>query len=575
MSYGARGGHSYGNNNRHSSSNRSIYSVQAERSAHARALDAAFKAPLAKTDEQWMNDPSHYDWPNIDTPKVQEVVKEEQKKQVAAAKDPFAVPNEKERNYWFSLTPMKRYELIKELERETGGKKFDFKALWGLIAKRGLADKLEPKIEKKLEPIVVETKKTEVLIQPELVKTNSITEATTSRPEKAKSYATGGQSFEVLESEYIARQIEKNKSRYNANIKWYEEQISEVSKDPHITERRKKNKIEELEYSIKAQKIMLDHYDRPESRASYEHSYKEEYIRFIKDSIKHGKPVPQEVIAQRPEFQVAHDARMRYEKGLHTSFANKSAAVNAVMFLEKGYKVKRQDGKSINDSQISEIGQGVEDIQLAVGPTKDIMEKADLTIAHTSGKYPFLMVAGGVYHPKDKTITMGIAGIKSLAHEWAHWLDYEGGRESKYGYEFYTNGKTSKRIDSNRTALSKAEEGSGSLCTDAAWTMHNPRELRDIYQAAYGKSKQVTPEQRKDAREVVARVGGYWRDPREVWARLVEQYVAVVHGKKTEAAESPEYYYKHPAYWSKEQFEKYQPLIKSELERRISIARGD
>ena len=91
---------------------------------------------------------------------------------------------------------------------------------------------------------------------------------------------------------------------------------------------------------------------------------------------------------------------------------------------------------------------------------------------------------------------------------------------------------------------------------------------------AYSKSKEVTPDEKKDAREVVARVGGYWGDPREVWARLTEEYVAVTHGKKTEAAESPEYYFKHPAYWNKEKFEEYRPQVKAELERRISIARG-
>jgi hypothetical protein len=60
------------------------------------------------------------------------------------------------------------------------------------------------------------------------------------------------------------------------------------------------------------------------------------------------------------------------------------------MFLEKGYKVKRQDGKEIHDKQIAEIDTGINEIQAAVGTTKDIMQKSDLTIAHTSGKFPFL-----------------------------------------------------------------------------------------------------------------------------------------------------------------------------------------
>jgi hypothetical protein len=337
----------------------------------------------------------------------------------------------------------------------------------------------------KIEAVPITSKKIEILVQPEIVKINSIPEVIAEGPpSKAKTYATGGQSFEVIEPEFIARQLEKNKSRYSANIKWCNEQIDRIDKEPHITERKKLNEVTKLMGNIRFSEGMLERLDKPESRASYEHSYKEEYIKFIKDSIKHGKPVPQEIINQRPEFAVAQDARRRYEKGLHTSFANKSAAINAVMFLEKGYKVKRQDGKAITEHQISEIDQGINDIQTAVGSAKDVMGKADLTIAHTSGTYPFLMVAGGVYHPNDKTITMGIFGLKSLAHEWAHWLDYEGGKASSKGYEYYTDGSKSKRIDSRREALSRAEQYSNKLYDNAAWNMNDRRGLREVFKRA-------------------------------------------------------------------------------------------
>jgi len=510
LGYKARGGSGYNGRSR-----RSVYSVHAGRSARSKALDNAFKAPLAKSDEQWMNAPNRFDWPNIDTPKPK---------------------------------PSVESKVVQEV-------------------------KLEPKIEQKLEPQVVETKKTAVLIQPEIVKTASIPEAIVSHPSKAKTYAEGGQSFEVLEDDYIKRRFEREQARVRANINYYGEQKKEVNNDSSLRDYVKKRKLENLDFSIKAQNIWLENMLKPKNMASNEHYYRKEYIDLIKDSIKHGKPVPEEVVLQRPEFRVAQDARRRYEKGLHTSFANKSAAVNAVMFLEKGYKVKRQDGKEIKDYQINEIGQGVEDIQKVTGPIKDVMSKADLTIAHTSGKYPFLMVAGGLYHPNEKTITMGISGIKSLAHEWAHWLDYEGGKENKYGYETYYGNRKTKKVASSKSALSNAE-GYSPLFTNAIYNMNNPSELRDLYKKAYGKSEKVTPEEKQDARDVVARVGGYWRDPREIWARLVEQYVAVSHGKKTQAAESPEYYYKHPAYWSPSKMAEYAPQIKAEIERRISNARG-
>lgn len=555
------------NYNRQSNS-RTIYSVQASRSKKAKALDSVLKAPLAETDDQWMNNPSHYDWPNLDTPKPKEQ-SIETKSSVTEVKPEPKLPKAFE--YWLSLTPMQRYGIMKNLDLRGKKDAERWKMIYKYIDDNKLYDKKTPEI-KKLEPQIINIEQKPVLVQPEIVKTNSIPEVMASFPNKAKTYAEGGQSFEVLEGEYIARQIEKNMNRYSANIKWCQEQINNVKVDPHLTERKKQNKIAEFDSNIRFSNSMLERLEKPESRATYEHSYKEDYIKFIKDSIKHGKPVPQEIVLQRPEFQVAQDARRRYEKGLHTSFANKSAAVNAVMFLEKGYKVKRQDGKAIIDYQIREIDQGITNIQQTVGPIKDVMQKADLTIAHTSGKYPFLMVAGGVYHPTDKTITMGIGGIRSLAHEWAHWLDYEGGRESKYGYEYYTDGKKSKKVDSFKTALSRAEDSSNPLYRNAAWQMNDRYGLRQVYKRAY--NKKLSAEEKKDAKEVVARVGGYWGDPREVWARLVEQYVATTLGKQTVAAESPEFYEKHPAYWSKETFAKFQPEVKAELERRISIARG-
>jgi len=65
--YNSRGGHGYGNNNRHG--NRSVASMQASRSARSRAMDARLRAPIAKNEEQWLNDPGHYDLPDVDLPK--------------------------------------------------------------------------------------------------------------------------------------------------------------------------------------------------------------------------------------------------------------------------------------------------------------------------------------------------------------------------------------------------------------------------------------------------------------------------------------------------------------------------
>jgi hypothetical protein len=68
MGYNPRSGHGYGNNRRRGF--KRLIGVQNSRSSRSIMMDNRLRAPLAKTEQQWVNDPSHYDWPNIDTPKA-------------------------------------------------------------------------------------------------------------------------------------------------------------------------------------------------------------------------------------------------------------------------------------------------------------------------------------------------------------------------------------------------------------------------------------------------------------------------------------------------------------------------
>lgn len=51
-------------------SGRTVAGIQNNRSLNAKLVDASLKAPIAKTEEQWMNAPNRYDLPDVDTPKV-------------------------------------------------------------------------------------------------------------------------------------------------------------------------------------------------------------------------------------------------------------------------------------------------------------------------------------------------------------------------------------------------------------------------------------------------------------------------------------------------------------------------
>lgn len=421
-------------------------------------------------------------------------------------------------------------------------------------------------------------RKTGLLVQPQIVNSASIPEALT-KPALTgfKTYSQNARSFEVSEEDFIKRYIEKDRARLAGNLKYWENELAALG--PKATKKR-----QDVELSIHITKRGLEAHDsKDDSKLKYlEHDAKRNYNELVKAAIKKGEPVPDAVIQQKPEFQIARDARRRYEKGLHTSFANKSAAVNAVMFLEKGYKVKRQDGKEILPYQIKEIDTGINEIQAAIGSVKDVMQKSDLTIAHTSGKFPFLDgSASGVFHPAENTITTGVEinflghtfTRRSLGHEWAHWLDYAAGKDNRHGYELYSNGKSQRKIKSFKEALSNAERYSNPLYRQAEEKMNNDWEIRKLFNPSLSIRGQTKEDEQK-AKFIKSQIGTYYRDPREIWARLVEQYIADHHAKETVASQSPEFYHEHPAYWNKENFAELKPLVKTEIDRRLQLARG-
>jgi hypothetical protein len=48
---------------------RKLQRIHARRSNRAKRIDEALRAPIAKSPEQWMQQPNRFDIPNIDTPK--------------------------------------------------------------------------------------------------------------------------------------------------------------------------------------------------------------------------------------------------------------------------------------------------------------------------------------------------------------------------------------------------------------------------------------------------------------------------------------------------------------------------
>lgn len=392
-----------------------------------------------------------------------------------------------------------------------------------------------------------------------------------SRPSAFRSYddqAGPVKHWQVSEHDYIARR--------------WDEHLKEPSKNAAAWQKRANSetaprKKQEAQYQADLW-TRIDKERRAKGATGTQvQAWRDAYIETVKKAISQGEPVPQAVIDQRPEFKKAQDARARYDKGRHTSFANESAAVDRTMQAERGYKVKRQDGKKITAEQINEIARGMDEIEKVLGPTiRDLMRRSDLTIAHTNGKHPFLKHAGGLYSGGDRTISVGINDIlhrpiKALAHELGHWLDHEAG--VSVGTSTHVgSGHNFKTVHflSEERGYGRESSPSEALITDARRRMNDTVTVRRLVKAT--QKDQATPEQAVLVERTKFALGAYWNEPREIFARLVEQYVSTVTGGG-EAADAS--YTEQPGWWTAEDFTALMPRVRDELARRIRILGGD
>ncbi|MFH1609333.1 MAG: HAD domain-containing protein [Candidatus Bipolaricaulota bacterium] len=273
-----------------------------------------------------------------------------------------------------------------------------------------------------------------------------------------------------------------------------------------------------------------------------------DYRLIVRKALSTGQAVPPEIIAQSPEFAKALDARRRYEKGRHTSFGNISSAVDASMLEAEGYKVKRQDGRPIGPDEVEEIVSGFRDVASVLGPDlRRIVRANNLTIVHTGGKHPFLRKSGGLHVPGERVISVGVRtgfpvarNFPAMAHELAHFVD--------------------------RTVHPPSGPYSD-LAYDARWKINRLYDAGRVQKARLGKIQD--PKTKADVARVQLALGPYWREPREIWARLVEQYVANRLNRPSFAVELPGVYAELPGYWTQADFDALAPRVEEELERQL------
>lgn len=298
---------------------------------------------------------------------------------------------------------------------------------------------------------------------------------------------------------------------------------------------------------------------------------RKKYVRTLSRAVRDGQPVSR-AVEESDAYRKAVENRRRYEKGRHTSFANQSAAVDDSMKPTRGYKTKRQDGKPMTPAQLAEIEDIVTVFESMVRPMADLFAKTDLTIAHTNGKHPFMRSSGGIYHSKERTISVGVIvaemPIRAGAHELTHWLDAEAGAAIGASKRLRN---TSGRRAYDSTYLSEFvghldNDPENELLADAWRTVNCVDEAHQLF------SRRT---ERTDERDRVrASLGPYWHRRCEIYARLLEQWVGTKLGSVSSAAESPEVYQSMPGWWTEGAFLELMPAVERSVERRIELLRG-
>ena len=385
------------------------------------------------------------------------------------------------------------------------------------------------------------------------------------------------QPFEMLEADYIQYRFEHSRQSFER------ERAAIQTELENISERAHKRRLE-LFLRLRVLTRTLEEFDNEGLSPTRATDYRHEYMRLVKDAIRRGENVPHFIFVQRIEFQRAFTGRQRYEKGRHTSFANQSIAIDMRLLDTRGIKVKLQNGKPMCVETLAEIARGLDEIEAVVGSLHNVLRATDVTLAHTSGKHPFMRGdAGGLYLPAERTVTIGTAThsghvIRSLAHELlGHWLDYEAGKAQgvttrvKKGRHFVDASALSEySVRFGMQHQDSAIRQDGYLIALAASLMRDRALAEKVTRKNGADVTDVEAEDIEIYKFVLGR-GDYWLAPREVFARLCEQFCAKRFHAPEIAFESFAWYARRAAYWAEDNFIVLEPLIEQALRWRLGL----
>jgi N12 class adenine-specific DNA methylase len=405
----------------------------------------------------------------------------------------------------------------------------------------------------------------------------------------------GKKAFDLSKDEYIAKRRWESVLRVERQINDLQNEIADLQNLDKLSFRQKKQLAENETLLNHSFRVLAG--DKLFEDKTNLKTYTQEYQLAVARAIKKGLVAPErrtELAQQDGAFRNAAGNRMRYEKGRTTAFANRSQALDDSMRERLGYKVKRQDGKEISQTQKSEIEMGVKELEKVFGSLKDVFRKGDITFVHTSGKHPFLMNAGGAYNASERTINFGVENritgdpVRALAHEFAHYLDNEAGTRDLRETDARPKARMSsskqlvelKFLSENDNPSFFSASSDGDLIKDARRLLREsvPTSTGRLYseesiKMRAGEMSALTTDEQAAVERGKIVLGPYWKEPSEIFARLVEQYVSVKLEKEVRFSAEKDYSDKI-GYWSREDFETLTPRLEAEINRRFALV-GD
>jgi hypothetical protein len=284
---------------------------------------------------------------------------------------------------------------------------------------------------------------------------------------------------------------------------------------------------------------------------------RKERIDLITEQLKRGLPVQPEVLREYPSGTFIDQTTAPV--GTNPLLSD-TLPTNSELEVY-GCRLKRQNGMPVSAEEQAGISIGLEQLWQAIGDLSDLCHATGVVIAHTAGRRILHKKKNvlGTFDSFSNEIVVGASGISglvsiaSLAHELAgHWLDQIGMPPTRWVHNLISEDLAFSRKAIAVSFLDAWLRRDESLLSQAMWRTNHFSSPR-----VYAKDTLLKPS--------------------EVWARLVEQWVAWKLSRKKirepQCVDSLTHYFHTSYYWDEENWPLLADRVEEQIHARIWMAR--